>query len=52
MQNKQDEAECYRSMDTASAACCRLYLYFFFLKKRIMHLVYIDIMHLVKVHNR
>lgn len=32
MQNKQDEAGCYRSMDAASAACCRLYLYFFFLK--------------------
>lgn len=32
MQNKQDEAGCYRSMDPGSAACCRLYLYFFFLK--------------------
>lgn len=32
MQNKQDEAGCCRSIDAASAACCRLYLYFFFLE--------------------
>lgn len=32
MQNKQDEAGCSRSMCAASAACCRLYLYLFFLK--------------------
>lgn len=42
MQNKQDETGCCRSMDAASAACCRLYLYYsFFLEGS-----------LVKVHNR